>query len=338
MRRIVFNYARIYTLLEDIMNVFQIEMTILVHKYLNTHGRCVRRRLVTWAKQYNVISRVPTQLEHLNRLLHVSDADCIAKLRMDRNPFGRLCKKTVPTPVGNSLRGASGPLDGTYINVFVSNVDKPRYRTRKGQISTNTLVVCDRNMQFVYVLAGWEGSGGDSRVLRDAVNRPNGLKVPRDDNSDHLALKYIIFGSYYLCDNGYTNSPYKGVRYHLKEWGPGIESPQTVVEMFNMRHTKAHNVIGRAFAVLKMCWDILRSSAFYPIQVQIHLVMACFLLHNFIRKEMAADRVEAELDFANFDSDIEDDNQPANYIGTVEPSAKWGQMRDQMAMDMWINR
>ncbi|KAL8541981.1 hypothetical protein ACS0TY_003005 [Phlomoides rotata] len=34
-------------------------------------------------------------------------------------------------------------------------------------------------MQFVYVLTGWEGSAADSRVLRDAINRANGLKVPR---------------------------------------------------------------------------------------------------------------------------------------------------------------
>ncbi|KAL8456950.1 hypothetical protein ACS0TY_034975 [Phlomoides rotata] len=46
-------------------------------------------------------------------------------------------------------------------------------------------------MKFVYVLTGWEGSVADSRVLRDAINRVNGLKVPK--------------GNYYLCDNGYSN-------------------------------------------------------------------------------------------------------------------------------------
>ncbi|KAG8379120.1 hypothetical protein BUALT_Bualt07G0055100 [Buddleja alternifolia] len=55
----------------------------------------------------------------------------------------------------------------------------------------------------------WEGSTADSRVLKDAVARPNGLKVPN--------------GDYYLCDCGYTNgegflAPYRGVRYHMQEW------------------------------------------------------------------------------------------------------------------------
>ncbi|KAG8377624.1 hypothetical protein BUALT_Bualt08G0052400 [Buddleja alternifolia] len=36
--------------------------------------------------------------------------------------------------------------------------------------------VVDRNMDFVYMLSGWEISAADGRVLRDAVNRPNGLK------------------------------------------------------------------------------------------------------------------------------------------------------------------
>ena len=61
----------------------------------------------------------------------------------------------------------------------VSTADAPRYRSRKGQIATNTLAVCDRFLRFVYILPGWEGSVADSRVLRDAVTRPNGLKVRR---------------------------------------------------------------------------------------------------------------------------------------------------------------
>ncbi|KAH6822458.1 hypothetical protein C2S53_007785 [Perilla frutescens var. hirtella] len=104
------------------------------------------------------------------------------------------------------FKGCLGALDGTYINVTVSNTDKSRYRTRKGQISTNVLTVCDRKMQFLYVLPGWEGSAADSRILRDALNRANGLKVPR--------------GHYYFCDNGYANSegfltPYKGMRWGI---------------------------------------------------------------------------------------------------------------------------
>ncbi|KAK6127054.1 hypothetical protein DH2020_039195 [Rehmannia glutinosa] len=103
------------------------------------------------------------------------------------------------------FKGYLGALDGTYIKVTVSESDKGRYRTRKCDIAVNMLGVCDRNMKFIYVLTGWERSAADCRVLRDAVTRPNGLKVPQ--------------GHFCLCDNGYTNgegflAPYKSVRYH----------------------------------------------------------------------------------------------------------------------------
>ncbi|GAB4859781.1 hypothetical protein Ancab_011261 [Ancistrocladus abbreviatus] len=38
-------------------------------------------------------------------------------------------------------------------------------------------------MQFVYVLLGWESSSADRRVLRDAITRAHGLKVPQDAQS-----------------------------------------------------------------------------------------------------------------------------------------------------------
>ena len=75
-----------------------------------------------------------------------------------------------------------GALDETYIKVNVPEVDKPRYRTRKGEIATNVLGVCSRNMEFIFVLLGWEGSASDSRVLRDAISRPNELRVPASKN------------------------------------------------------------------------------------------------------------------------------------------------------------
>ncbi|KAG6410364.1 hypothetical protein SASPL_128422 [Salvia splendens] len=76
------------------------------------------------------------------------------------------------------FQGCLGALDGTYIHLQVPTVDKARYRSRKGHIATYVLAVCDRNERFVYVLTGWEGSAADGRVLKDAISRENGLKVP----------------------------------------------------------------------------------------------------------------------------------------------------------------
>ncbi|GJW70051.1 ALP1-like protein [Tanacetum coccineum] len=89
------------------------------------------------------------------------------------------------------FKGCLEALDGTYIKARVPTDDRKPYQTPKGKICTNVLGVCTRDLMFPYVLAGWEGSAADSRVLRDAISRPNGLKIPRGTN--------------YLCDVGYTN-------------------------------------------------------------------------------------------------------------------------------------
>lgn len=62
-------------------------------------------------------------------------------------------------------------------------------------------------MRFTYVLPGWEGSAADGRVYHDA-----------------RATDFAVHPSTcYLADAGFPNCrallvPYRGVRYHLKEW------------------------------------------------------------------------------------------------------------------------
>ncbi|CAN1346774.1 hypothetical protein LINPERPRIM_LOCUS40865, partial [Linum perenne] len=72
-----------------------------------------------------------------------------------------------------------GALDGTHVKVRVVQEDQHRYRDRKGDGSINVLGVCNPNTEFIYCSAGWEGSAHDGRVLRDALGRPNGFRVPK---------------------------------------------------------------------------------------------------------------------------------------------------------------
>ncbi|KAL0462238.1 UNVERIFIED_CONTAM: hypothetical protein Slati_0111400, partial [Sesamum latifolium] len=83
--------------------------------------------------------------------------------------------------------GCLGALDGTFIDIRVPEIEKGRYRTRKGHVAVNVLGVGNSNMQFIYVFSGWEGSGADSRVLRDVIHRPHGLRVP-SGNSYYVIL------------------------------------------------------------------------------------------------------------------------------------------------------
>ncbi|KAL7215875.1 hypothetical protein ACSBR1_027925 [Camellia fascicularis] len=250
--------------------------------------------------KFNFMRSGQTISKHFNNVLK-------AVLRL----HGLLLKKPEPITANctddrwSCFQNCLGALDGTYVKVLSPAIDKPRYRTRKGEIATN------------------EGSASDSRVLRDAVSRPNGLKVPT--------------GHYYLVDAGYTNgegflAPYRGQRYHLstwREWG-ALTAPQ---EFFNMRHSFARNVIERCFGLLKMRWAILRTYSYFPIKTQFRIITACCLLHNLIQREMPMD-----LD----DDENEEMNPPLpttelgdEMIDVIEASDQWSEWRTALATQMF---
>ncbi|KAG8478543.1 hypothetical protein CXB51_028307 [Gossypium anomalum] len=195
------------------------------------------------------------------------------------------------------FKNCLGALDGTHIKIRAPTIDKPRYRTRKGSVA-------------------------DGRVLRDAISRRHGLKVPH--------------GCYYLVDAGYTNcegflAPFRGQRYHLNEWCQGYQ-PSTPEEFFNMKHASARNVIERCFGLLKLRWGILRSLSFYPVRVHNRIIIACCLLHNFIRTYMSLDPIEEELG-EGLPSNVIDDNEP-NIIN-IHPSDAWATWRMELANQMF---
>jgi hypothetical protein len=78
---------------------------------------------------------------------------------------------------GPYLKDCLGALDRTYIDVHVKPEDQPRYRNRKGTLSQNVLAVCNFEMEFLYILAGWEGSAHDRTVYRSAQHS-HGLITP----------------------------------------------------------------------------------------------------------------------------------------------------------------
>ena len=53
-----------------------------------------------------------------------------------------------------------------------------RFCGRKNGTTQNVLVAISFYLRFTYVLAGWEGSAHDSRVLNDAFARPGGFTIP----------------------------------------------------------------------------------------------------------------------------------------------------------------
>jgi hypothetical protein len=103
---------------------------------------------------------------------------------------------------------ALGALDGTHINASTSAADRHANRDRKGGITQNCLAVCSFDFRFLYFISGFEGSAADATMFMHA--RLMDFMIPN--------------GKYYLGDAGFALcdtllAPYRGIRYHLAEWG-----------------------------------------------------------------------------------------------------------------------
>ncbi|KAK1548811.1 hypothetical protein Q3G72_016461 [Acer saccharum] len=56
-----------------------------------------------------------------------------------------------------------GAIDGTHILATVLGHDNSSFQDRHGNISQNVLATCNFDLEFMYVLTGWEGSAHDSK-------------------------------------------------------------------------------------------------------------------------------------------------------------------------------
>ncbi|XP_026456126.1 uncharacterized protein LOC113357072, partial [Papaver somniferum] len=82
-----------------------------------------------------------------------------------------------------------GAMDGTHIPAMVEKKNAVVYRNRHGITSQNVLAVCNFDLEFIYVLSGWEGSAHDSKILNDAMTKTNGLKIPQECRSDEFPVE-----------------------------------------------------------------------------------------------------------------------------------------------------
>lgn len=76
------------------------------------------------------------------------------------------------------LQDCIGAIDGTHVPARVPSRIVGRFRGRYQGPTQNIMAVVRFDLIFSYILAGWEGSANDCTVLRNALERPNGLRVP----------------------------------------------------------------------------------------------------------------------------------------------------------------
>ncbi|KAG6528816.1 hypothetical protein ZIOFF_011001 [Zingiber officinale] len=187
----------------------------------------------------DVLNRLSYTIEKASskiELVGVADDNCWDAIKQVPNLDNRTHYKALDWLNTRAKKDCIGVIDDTHIPAMVSGQDINSYCNRHGEISQNVLAACNFDLEFIYVLSGWEGSAHDSLVLTDALSRNNGLKVPRG-----------IF-----LDGGYPNrrqflALFRGVRYHLQEFTGQGRHPENAKELFNLRHASLRNTIERIF-------------------------------------------------------------------------------------------
>jgi len=75
------------------------------------------------------------------------------------------------------FRDCIGSIYGTHIRVCVPSHLQGVYIGQKGYTTNNVMAICDINMCFTFVSAGWEGSAYDTKILMEAL-RKSALHFP----------------------------------------------------------------------------------------------------------------------------------------------------------------
>ncbi|XP_056685325.1 uncharacterized protein [Spinacia oleracea] len=223
----------------------------------------------------------------------------------------------------SEIQDCIGAIDGTHARVIVSNTNAPRYRGRKSWPTQNVLAACTFDLKFTYVLPGWEGTSSDSRIIKDALTREDILHT--------LQGKYYLVGAGFML-TGALITPYRGVRYHLKEYSS--RAPENAKELFNLRHASLRNAIERALGVLKKRFSLIASSTepYFTFDTQRDVFLAGCILHNFLMGIDPDEELIAEVDRELLSS------RRRNRHNAIDEDTEEGKIiRDNIAAQMWID-
>ncbi|KAJ9145635.1 hypothetical protein P3X46_027997 [Hevea brasiliensis] len=225
-----------------------------------------------------------------------------------------------------------GAIDGTHVSAYVQEENLIRFIGRKGVPTQNIMAACSFDMQFTFVMVGWEGTAHDGRLFQYAINKQN-LNFPKPPP-----------GKYYLVDAGYQQmegylAPYKGTRYHLPDFQRGGR-PRGLKEIFNRWHSSLRCCIERTFGVWKARWKILRTMPPYSFYVQRDIVVVSMALHNYIRRKALADpafeRLDKSPNFIPPDIFRDVDDIQAEESSQESGALQMNALRDQIACSLML--
>ncbi|KAF2299432.1 hypothetical protein GH714_031927 [Hevea brasiliensis] len=280
-----------------------------------------------------------TGLVWLQEIMRGNERRCVNLFRMDKDTLIKLCldlechyKLKCSKKMTILEKDCIGAIDGTHVSACVQEENLIRFIGRKGVPTQNIMAACSFDMQFTFVMAGWEGTAHDGRLFQYAINKQN-LNFPKPPP-----------GKYYVVDAGYQQmegylAPYKGTRYHLPDFQRGGR-PRGLKEIFNRWHSSLRCCIERTFGVWKARWKILRTMPPYSFYVQRDIVVVSMALHNYIRRKALADpafeRLDKSPNFIPPDIFRDVDDIQAEESSQESGALQMNALRDQIACSLML--
>ena len=190
----------------------------------------------------------------------------------------------------------------------------PQVLWRKENPTQYVLAACTFDLKFMHVLPGLECTTSGPIIMKNALIRSCLLKILEgtswyniklyktpyiyiqcNDKVDFISRK-ILSCRYWIHVEKLANTPYRGKRYHLKEYSRN--PPRYPWELFNLRHALLWNAVERAFGVLQKCFPIIGSSTepHYCLKALKEIIFACCISHNYLLCVDPNDVILAQVD------------------------------------------
>ncbi|CAI0546056.1 unnamed protein product [Linum tenue] len=99
----------------------------------------------------------------------------------------KLANKIIVPPNFDNVQDCIGAIDGVHIDASVPTAEQIPYRGRKATTNQTVVCVCSFDMLFTFVVAGWEGTTNDARILSETVSNPDN-KFPMPPRGTYYCL------------------------------------------------------------------------------------------------------------------------------------------------------
>ena len=108
----------------------------------------------------------------------------------------------------------------------------------------------------------------------------------------------------------------------MQDYRGSEREPQNPKELFNYRHSSLRNVIERTFGAWKNRFRILKQGMnHYDIDTQVKIVIACVVLHNYLREYQSTDEIFMVYEHENIVADdIDQQMAQSNNVGSSSRS------------------